>query len=175
MGKRLRCQDPVFSRLRRGPSMTGHGWGLINVEDPIEVSRNLNFAIGKRTASKIRAAIQQAAETLRGGDTLEQLRTLPEPLIVDSKEKQRQRIQELLRHRLPVHRAALSIIRPPEDDCRDFRCLECFRWARCSEELEDHQNDTGHSGVLERLLHAEEVATNNQETADAAPCAESLK
>ena len=82
LGRRLSCKDSEFRLLPRkhlkAPRKKPKGPGIplktegypniLKVEDPIEISRNLNFALIPRTCDKIRSSIAAAFKSFQGPD-----------------------------------------------------------------------------------------------------------
>ena len=65
LGKRLPATDSEFKIL---PRKQFRGFrDILKIEDPIEISRNLNFALSEKSSRRIRELISGACSTLKGG------------------------------------------------------------------------------------------------------------
>ena len=64
--------------VHKGVKSSAETLQLLNIEDPIELQRNLNFALTEETASEIQAAIRQTHQDLTAGVPLVQVLQVPE-------------------------------------------------------------------------------------------------
>ena len=153
LGRRLTCKDTEFLRLPR-KQLKGFK-EILKVEDPIEISRNLNFALSQKWSERIHEALASAAKRLKNGATLGDL------IGLDADERAlcncttemaggRSINNDLLRHRLRMARGANAILHSGMRD-RSVGCLECFRWLPNITALHQHHKDTNHTGMLQRL------------------------
>ncbi|CAK9030429.1 unnamed protein product [Durusdinium trenchii] len=149
-GRRLQVEDPSFAALKVDRAKD------LQIEDPVEISRNLNFALTK--AGRIPTLIQRAAKVLRNGH----LQTLLEP---GTKAKQRAplewpEVKEILRKSrlswpslktIPQQTARRLSGRSGTTGPARYGCVHCFQWFSDLKQLEEHQSSSEHLGTLEPL------------------------
>ncbi|CAE7796374.1 URT1 [Symbiodinium sp. CCMP2456] len=145
LGKRLPAKDPEFSIL---PRKQFRGFrDILKIEDPIEISRNLNFALSERSSRRIRELISGACITLKGGGSLADLLRSQNEIAISNCTAVQEQFANFSLYRLPPGRTARSITRSQTSEAR-HRCQECFRWLPNMTSLQQHQQATNHSGSL---------------------------
>ena len=149
LGRRLSCRDAEFLAL---PKKQFKGFKqMLKVEDPIEITRNLNFALRIEKCTQMRDALERAARELKAGGALGDLISLQADELVtggwETNESNVTGLKQILCNRLPVG-AVASITGMRKGSTGQVGCLECFGWLPNSTALQQHQNLTNHTGAL---------------------------
>ena len=145
LGKRLPATDSEFKIL---PRKQFRGFrDILKIEDPIEISRNLNFALSEKSSRRIRELISGACSTLKGGGSLADLLRSQNEIAVSNCTAVQEQFANFSLYRLSPGRTAWSMTRSRMSEAR-HRCQECFRWLPNMTSLQQHQRATNHSGSL---------------------------
>ncbi|CAE7254899.1 URT1 [Symbiodinium sp. CCMP2592] len=145
LGKRLPANDSEFSML---PRKEPNGYSdILKIEDPIEISRNLNFALSKKSSHKIRDLITCACSTLKGGGSLVDLLRSKHGIALSNPTAVGKPFANFRKYRLSTGEMAQSMTRSQKSEAR-YRCLECFRCFPDMTSMQQHQQATNHSGSL---------------------------
>ena len=162
-GERLQVEDAGFriEKLKTGE-------GILQFEDPIEISRNLNFQLA---ANKINGPIRAAAARLKAGVRLQDFLL---PTKVSSKKVAKSpelwmpsinpvkgvehapvdELQRLLKARLNWDAATIATIEGVKNykgETVSCGCFHCFRWFARLEDLARHQSSSNHQGILHKI------------------------
>ena len=146
LGKRVPASDSEFSMLpRKEPNEFRD---MLKIEDPIEISRNLNFALSKKSSRNIHDLITCACSALKRGGSLVDLLRSKRGIAVSNRTAVQNLFGNFRKYRVSAGPMAQSIITRSQTSEAKHRCLECFGCFPDMTSMQQHQQATNHSGSL---------------------------